>query len=292
MTAGQTVCSKDEYMVRYCITRNSTSGETQTNDEGYSSSLVIGSSTSSDGTPGEYAIEFKFGTSFSPFINDAVSGTSALGAAGGAVDSVEDIFAHIIITMIALAIIWVGVQTAVSYDKVTEKAFAPFAALGDSTVKMIQSVPSMIPLPHPALAAFTPQGVKAISQGINTGLASAEANKAKDLLSVLQNPGDFGAANEIRNGSANTVDALDKLGNRLLDNNNRPAVVDRLKTIAGGIGDEAVREKLLKKLDKAKDAAAIKTVAAEIRAAVGEGKLGEGDKAVLTRIASVSENSS
>ena len=101
-------------------------------------------------------MQFKFGTSFSPFIDDAVSGNSAIGAAGGLVDSVEDIFAHLIITMIALAIIWTGVKAAVEYDEVTKIAFKPFAQLGDSTVKMIQQIPSMIPLPHPALAALTP----------------------------------------------------------------------------------------------------------------------------------------
>ncbi len=101
ISTGQTVCSKDEYLVRYCITKKSNDKK-----EGYESSLVIGSDTADGGAPGEYAIEFKFGTSFSPFIDDAVSGKSAIGALGGAVDSVEDIFAHLIITMIALAVIW------------------------------------------------------------------------------------------------------------------------------------------------------------------------------------------
>lgn len=58
-----------------------------------------------------------------------MSGNSAIGALGGAVDSVEDIFAHLIITLIALAVIWVGVQAAVQHDAVTSAAFKPFEQL-------------------------------------------------------------------------------------------------------------------------------------------------------------------
>lgn len=58
-----------------------------------------------------------------------MNGDSSIGALGGAVDSVEDIFAHIIITMIALAVIWTGVQAAVQHDAVTSAAFKPFEQL-------------------------------------------------------------------------------------------------------------------------------------------------------------------
>jgi hypothetical protein len=33
ISVGKTVCSNDEYMVRYCITKNSTSGADETNKE-------------------------------------------------------------------------------------------------------------------------------------------------------------------------------------------------------------------------------------------------------------------
>lgn len=83
----------------------------------------------------------------------------------------------------------------------------------------------MIPLPHPALAALTPQGVKAISQGINSGLATAEANKAKDLMSMLQNPGDFQAAQAIEKGTGNITDAVNQVGERILEGNNKDKTV-------------------------------------------------------------------
>lgn len=73
----------------------------------------------------------------------------------------------------------------------------------------------MIPLPHPALAALTPQGVKAISQGINTGLANAQASQAKNLLEVLQNPGESEAARAFENGAINANEAFEKFGNNL-----------------------------------------------------------------------------
>lgn len=249
ISVWQTVCSKDDFLVRYCITKKSDNKE-----EWYESSLVIGSNTADGGAPGEFAIQFKFGTSFSPLIDDAVSGKSAIGALGGAVDSVEDIFAHLIITMIALAIIWTGVKAAVEYDEVTKIAFKPFAQLGDSTVKMIQQIPSMIPLPHPALAALTPWGAKAISQGINTGLATAEANRAKDLMSVLQNPGQAEAARALESGAAKFSEVSEKLGEDLLTNDRvRRATVADLGRVIKNVKDETTRGDLEAQLRNAKD---------------------------------------
>lgn len=245
----QTVCSKDDFLVRYCITKKSNDKK-----EWYESSLVIGSNTADGWAPGEFAIQFKFGTSFSPFIDDAVNGKSAIGALGGAVDSVEDIFAHLIITMIALAIIWTGVKAAVEYDEVTKIAFKPFAQLGESTVKMIQQVPSMIPLPHPALAALTPWGAKAISQGINTGLANAEATRAKDLMSVLQNPGQAEAARALESGATTFSEAAKKFGEDVLtDNGVRRGIVADLGRVIKNVKDEATKGDLETELRNAKD---------------------------------------
>lgn len=50
----------------------------------------------------------------------------------GGISSVEDIFAHIILTMLALVFMFMGVKVAVQFDAVTEAAFKPFADLGKS----------------------------------------------------------------------------------------------------------------------------------------------------------------
>lgn len=44
----------------------------------------------------------------------------------------EDIFAHIILTMMALVFMFMGVKVAANYDPVTEAAFKPFSELGKS----------------------------------------------------------------------------------------------------------------------------------------------------------------
>jgi hypothetical protein len=73
----------------------------------------------------------------------------------------------------------------------------------------------MIPLPHPALGAFTPQGIKAMSQGINTAISNSETARAKNLLEVLQNPGESEAARAFENGAINANEAFEKFGNNL-----------------------------------------------------------------------------
>jgi len=94
------------------------------------------------------------------FIGDAQKGEGSVlgtgvGSVQGTVESVESIFAHIIITLIALAVMWTGVKAAVNYDEVTKAAFSPFAKLGDSVTTFVQHAPSYLPLPHPAFAAIT-----------------------------------------------------------------------------------------------------------------------------------------
>ncbi len=118
-------------MVKYCIKPdgNGKTGEQQ--EQGYESWLVIGSDTTTDnggkanGTAGDYTIVFKFDSMFSGFVGNAK--TQGGNIASGAVSSVESIFAHIILTLISLVIIWMGVKAAVSYDEVTRIAFEPFA---------------------------------------------------------------------------------------------------------------------------------------------------------------------
>jgi hypothetical protein len=76
---------------------------------------------------------------------------------------VNDIFAHIILTMMALVFMFMGVKVAASYDPVTEAAFKPFAKLGESVGNFVAHSPSYLPLPHPAFAALTPAGMKGLS---------------------------------------------------------------------------------------------------------------------------------
>lgn len=76
----------------------------------------------------------------------------------GLVDSMQSIFAHVILTLISLVIIWIGVKTAVQYDDVTRVAFSPFEKLGNSVGNFVQHLPSYIPTPHPAFKALTPGG--------------------------------------------------------------------------------------------------------------------------------------
>ncbi len=71
-------------------------------------------------------------------------------------DGLNDIFAHIILSLIALAVMWMGVKAAVAHDEVTKAAFAPFEKFGNSVGNFVQHIPSYLPTPHPAFAAFNP----------------------------------------------------------------------------------------------------------------------------------------
>jgi len=118
--------------------------------------------------------------------------------AKGTVESVESIFAHIIITLIALAVMWTGVKVAVSYDKVTQAAFAPFAKLGDSAVHFIQHAPSYLPLPHPAFQALTPSGISAIADSMRRSVDEHELAERKSLSEIINNPGLMGGISNLK----------------------------------------------------------------------------------------------
>jgi hypothetical protein len=152
-TGGGGFCTKENFMVKYCI---------EGSGESYSSRLIIGSG----GSPaGDYTITFEFGSMISDFVGNS-AGKTAVGTAGGLAEVGTDIFAHIILSIIAIAVMWMGVKAAVSYDEVTRKAFAPFAKFGDSVGNFVQNIPSYLPTPHPAFAAFNPATYNALGSGI------------------------------------------------------------------------------------------------------------------------------
>lgn len=117
------------------------------------------------------------------------TGEAVAGAASGAVGAVQDIFAHTILTIMALAIIWTGVKTAVNYDEVTRVAFAPFAKLGDSVTHFVQHIPSYIPTPHPAFtAALNPNNLTSIVDTMRTKLDEKAAAPGKSLAEMISSP--------------------------------------------------------------------------------------------------------
>lgn len=152
-------CTKGDFMVKYCIEEDGNGG--------FSSRLIIGNSMGPTGD--DYTITFEFGSMISDMVGNS-AGTTAIGQAGAGLAEVgTDIFAHIILSIIAIAVMWMGVKAAVSYDEVTQKAFAPFAKLGDSVGNFVQNIPSYLPTPHPGVAAAMgmPSALNAFSSGIN-----------------------------------------------------------------------------------------------------------------------------
>lgn len=183
---GGTMCTEGSgYMVRYCIIPN---GNTTDGNQGYDSQLIIGSPKTGMSTSGYTPIVFEFGDMFSGFVGNSAS-SSVIAGANGVVDSVESVFAHIILTLIALVIIWMGVKSAVSYDKITEKAFAPFAELGKSVGNFVQNIPSYIPTPHPAFAAASAiANPTAIAKLINKDVDKHVQRHESSLEEILGNP--------------------------------------------------------------------------------------------------------
>jgi len=136
------------YMVTYCITE-----QTEGSKKVYTSKLIIWTDTNLSN--GDAKITLNFWDSFSKIISTSEASSVAAGAVSGGISSVEDIFAHIILTMLALVFMFMGVKVAANFDPVTEAAFKPFASLGASVWKMVAHSPSYLPLPHPAFAAVT-----------------------------------------------------------------------------------------------------------------------------------------
>ena len=83
---------------------------------------------------------------------------------------------------------FMGVKAAVQYDAVTKAAFEPFAKLGESAGNFIAHSPSYLPLPHPAFAALTPDGIKGITRAINSSVDQREFSGQKKLSELISNP--------------------------------------------------------------------------------------------------------
>lgn len=90
-------CTKGDFMVKYCIEEDGSGG--------YSSRLIIGNSMNPSG--GDYTITFEFGSMISDFVGNSAGGGVIGPAAGGLAAAGTDIFAHIIMSIIAIAVMWV-----------------------------------------------------------------------------------------------------------------------------------------------------------------------------------------
>lgn len=198
----QTVfCTEEKvwYMVTYCIEQTPTDQWPQ-----YSSRLIIGTDT--DGDWKDSRITLNFWNTFSNIIAGA-EWASVLSTAGGAVaggiSSVEDIFAHIILTMMALVFMFMGVKVAVSSDAVTKAAFEPFEKFGNSVGSFVAHSPSYLPLPH---ASF-------LSPSTFQNLSAKMDNMRRDHQNELR-AGVFdkfdGTVNNAKSAAKNTNSTLDE----------------------------------------------------------------------------------
>ncbi len=96
-----------------------------------------------------------------------------------------DIFAHIILSLIALAVMWMGVKAAVSYDEVTKMAFEPFRKFGDSVGNFVQNIPSYLPTPHPAFAALNPATYTSAAKALSTNVLEHQDSHNKSLAEMF-----------------------------------------------------------------------------------------------------------
>lgn len=103
---------------------------------------------------------------------------------------------------------WMGVKAAVSHDQVTKAAFAPFAKFGDSVGNFVQHIPSYLPTPHPAFAAFNPATFDAIAVKMNKNVnETVEASRNKNLAEIFGSEGiaSLNQAASNLNGSAESI---------------------------------------------------------------------------------------
>ncbi len=179
---GQTeFCTDDKvgYMVTYCI-EEIKNGEKTT----FTSKLIIGTDTNK--SDGDSTITLNFGDAFSNIIGWAEAASALSGGVAGGIESVEDIFAHIILTMMALVFMFMGVKVAANFDPVTEAAFKPFQQLGEATGKFIAHSPSYLPLPHPAFGAVTnPAMISHAAQMITSKITNDNANLGRSLHDIV-----------------------------------------------------------------------------------------------------------
>jgi hypothetical protein len=175
-------CTNWEYLVRYCIGANSWPATATWEGPGHSSTLYIGNNPDSQ-------IVFNFWQISSGMVAEA-AGWGGLGGAGqGLAEWGRDVFAHIILTLMSLGILWMGIKAAVSSDEVTKMAFEPFAKFGDSVGHFVQQVPSYIPTPHPAFKAFDPSVWGTAGETLRQIWDQHTYDKKKTLQDIMMNPG-------------------------------------------------------------------------------------------------------
>jgi hypothetical protein len=80
---------------------------------------------------------------------------------------------------------WMGVKAAVSSDEVTKMAFEPFRKFGDSVGNFVQHIPSYLPTPHPAFAAFNPATFDAIANKINKNVEDTKTESRTRLADLV-----------------------------------------------------------------------------------------------------------
>lgn len=106
---------------------------------------------------------------------------------------------------------WMGVKVAVSHDEVTKAAFAPFEKFGNSVGNFVQHIPSYLPTPHPAFAAFNPAIYDAVATKMNKNVnETVEASRNKNLAEIFGSEGinSLNQAASNLNGSAEGIKAV------------------------------------------------------------------------------------
>lgn len=175
---GNALCTKaDTFLVQYCIKKTGTTDPTSGADL-YNSSVTIGNTEGAK-------IVFNFWEILSGFV-----GNSGVQNAGGGAQALaewgRDIFAHIILSLISLGILWMGIKAAVSSDEVTKMAFEPFKKFGDTVGNFVQQAPSLLPTPHPSFAAFDPATWSAAAKMWNKILQEKESERQNALTDILE----------------------------------------------------------------------------------------------------------
>lgn len=103
---------------------------------------------------------------------------------------------------------WMGVKAAVAHDEVTKAAFAPFEKFGNSVGNFVQHIPSYLPTPHPAFAAFNPAMYDAVASKMNKNVnETVEASRNKYLAEIFGSEGisSLNQAASNLNGSAESI---------------------------------------------------------------------------------------
>ncbi len=165
-------------------------------------------------------------------------------------------FAHIILTMMALVFMFMGVKVAANHDPVTQAAFKPFASLGESVGNFVAHSPSYLPLPHPAFAAITNPGAVAdsISMSVKNQINQEHANIGKSLADMTGGKyGEFKkAANDVKSAGASIESAARRFAD-LQDKSPKEArqlILDGIKNASQDTQDNPEVKALVKAVEE------------------------------------------